>query len=124
MSPHDIRIHVTTAYLETQSVPSEQRYAFSYRIRIENHGTRAAKLLSRHWLITDGNQRTQEVRGEGVVGEQPLIAPGNAHEYTSGAVIATPVGSMRGFYHFVDDSGEAFEAPIPVFTLAQPRALN
>lgn len=122
--PHDIRIRVNTEYLADQSEPSQDRYAFAYHIRIENHGSRSAKLMSRHWLITDGNEHTQEVKGDGVIGQQPVIAPGHHHEYSSGAIITTPVGSMRGTYHMVDDAGEAFDAVIPVFTLAQPRALN
>jgi ApaG protein len=124
MSRHDIRISAHTSYIEEQSTPDQSRYVFSYRIRIENHGDIAAKLMSRHWLITDGNQHTQEVRGEGVIGQQPLIDPGQHHEYTSGAVLNTPVGSMRGSYRFVDAEGTEFDAPIPVFTLAKPRALN
>lgn len=123
-SPHDIRVKVRTEFLAEQSEPEQDRYAFAYHIRIENHGNRGAKLISRHWLITDGNEHTQEVKGEGVVGEQPFIAPGNHHEYSSGAIITTPVGSMRGTYQMVDEAGEAFDAVIPVFTLAQPRALN
>lgn len=121
---HDIRIQVKAEYLEDPSEPENDRYVFSYHIRIENHGQRAAKLLSRHWLITDGNQQTQEVRGEGVIGQQPLIPPGGRHEYSSGAVIPTPVGSMRGSYFFIDETGAHFAAPIPVFTLARPRTLN
>ena len=121
---HDIRIQVKAEYLEDPSEPENDRYVFSYHIRIENHGERAAKLLSRHWLITDGNQQTQEVRGEGVIGQQPLIPPGGRHEYSSGAVIPPPVGSMRGSYFFIDETGEHFAAPIPVFTLARPRTRN
>jgi ApaG protein len=121
---NDIRIQVKAEYLEDPSEPENDRYVFSYHIRIENHGAQAAKLLSRHWLITDGNQQTQEVRGEGVIGQQPLIPPGGHHEYSSGAVIPTPVGSMRGSYFFIDETGQHFAAPIPVFTLARPRTLN
>lgn len=121
---HDIRIDVKTEFLADQSEPGLDRYAFAYHIRIENHGSRGAKLLSRHWLITDGNEHTQEVKGDGVIGQQPFIAPGKHHEYSSGAIITTPVGSMRGSYQMVDDEGETFDARIPVFTLAQPRALN
>lgn len=124
MSEPHIRIDVRTAYLERHSNPAEDVFAFSYTITIHNDGPEPAQLLSRHWIITDAEGRVQEVRGAGVVGEQPLIRPGESFEYSSGAVIATPVGSMRGAYHMVDPSGREFEAPIAAFTLARPGALH
>jgi ApaG protein len=124
MSDSPIRIDVRTAYLEGQSSPSEDVFAFSYTITIHNEGPIPAQLISRHWIITDAEGRVQEVRGAGVVGEQPLIKPGESFVYSSGAVIATPVGSMRGAYHMVDQTGREFEAPIAPFTLARPGALH
>ena len=124
MAEFPIRIEVETAYLDQQSDPEQGRYAFAYSITITNEGALAAQLLSRHWIITDANGGVQEVRGEGVVGEQPLIGPGEGFRYSSGAVIPTPVGSMRGAYQMVDESGRRFEAPIAAFTLARPGALH
>jgi ApaG protein len=124
MSEPCIRIDVRTAYLERQSNPAEDVFAFSYTITIHNDGPVPAQLVSRHWIITDAEGRVQEVRGAGVVGEQPLIRPGESFEYSSGAVIPTPVGSMRGSYHMVDEAGHEFEAPIAAFTLARPGALH
>ncbi|MEJ2514105.1 MAG: Co2+/Mg2+ efflux protein ApaG [Gammaproteobacteria bacterium] len=124
MSEHQIRVQVRTRYLEPRSDPGEAVFAFSYTVEIRNEGTVAAQLLSRHWIITDADGRVQEVRGPGVVGEQPRIPPGETFTYSSGAVIATPVGSMRGSYHMVDDKGREFEAPIAPFTLARPGALH
>jgi ApaG protein len=122
--PHNIDIDVETAYLEEQSDPDNNRYVFSYTVTIRNEGTIPAKLLTRHWVITDANSKTQEVRGEGVVGEQPHLSPGEAFQYTSGTVLETPVGSMRGSYQMIDDDGEAFDADIPAFTLSVPRILH
>jgi ApaG protein len=119
-----IRIEVETAYLDHQSEPDEGRYAFAYSITIHNDGAVAAKLLSRHWIIADADGGVQEVRGEGVVGEQPLIRPGEHFHYTSGAILPTPVGSMRGAYTMIDASGHEFEAPIAAFTLARPGTLH
>ncbi|MGD9387591.1 MAG: Co2+/Mg2+ efflux protein ApaG [Gammaproteobacteria bacterium] len=119
-----IRIEVETAYLDHQSEPDEGRYAFAYSITIHNEGPVTAKLLSRHWIITDADGGVQEVRGEGVVGEQPMIRPGEHFHYTSGAILPTPVGSMRGAYTMIDASGHEFEAPIAAFTLARPGALH
>lgn len=124
MSHPRIRIDVRTEYLDRQSRPAEDVYAFAYTITIHNDGDQAAQLVSRHWIITDAEGRVQEVRGAGVVGEQPLIRPGESFEYSSGAVIATPVGSMRGAYHMVDAAGLRFEAPIAPFTLARPGVLH
>ncbi len=119
-----IQVDVETNYIEEQSDPARDRYIFSYTITIQNHGSVPAKLLTRHWLITDANGNTQEVRGEGVVGEQPYLAPNEGFRYTSGTVLATPVGSMRGSYQMIDDDGRQFDAPIPAFTLSVPRIIN
>ncbi len=124
MAQPPIRIEVETTYLDQQSNPDQGRYAFAYSITIRNEGEVSARLLSRHWIITDANGGIQEVRGAGVVGEQPLIRPGEGFRYTSGAVIPTPVGSMRGAYQMVDEAGQHFEAPIAAFTLARPGALH
>lgn len=121
---HGIQIGVKTAYLPEQSSPEENRYAFSYTITILNQGEEPAKLLNRHWIITDANGKVQEVRGEGVVGEKPYLRPGEGFEYTSGTLLDTPVGSMEGEYELVADSGGRFMAPIPAFSLSVPRALH
>ncbi len=111
-------------YLESKSAPDENRYVFAYTISISNVGSVAAKLLSRHWLITDANGKVEEVRGDGVVGEQPHIKPGEMFRYTSGAVLETPVGIMQGQYFLVSDEGDNFETTIPKFTLSIPRTLH
>ena len=121
---HKIRVDVETAYLDEQSDPREGRYVFSYTITIRNEGQVPARLLRRHWVITDANGKVQEVRGEGVVGEQPHLQPGQGFRYTSGAVLETPVGSMQGSYQMIADDGERFEAPIPAFTLAIPGTIH
>ena len=125
-TPEDthIDVNVETRYIEGQSVPDEDRYIFSYTITIRNTGKVAAKLLTRHWIINDANGNVQEVHGEGVVGEQPYLRPGDSFQYTSGTVIETPVGSMQGSYQMVTDNGFTFDAPIPVFTLSRPNALH
>ncbi len=119
-----IEVRAEPAYLEDQSAPNENRYVFAYTITIRNTGTVAARLISRHWLIVDANGQEREVRGEGVVGEQPYLPPGGLFRYTSGALLETPVGSMRGSYRMLADDGRSFDAPIPVFTLAMPRTLH
>ena len=128
MSTQDPRytIHVSAVaqYVEAQSDPAANRYVFAYTITIENVGTVAAQLLNRHWVITDASGRAQEVRGEGVIGEQPLLEPGAAFRYTSSAMIATPVGSMHGEYGMLAADGQHFDAPIPPFTLSMPRVLH
>jgi ApaG protein len=121
---HKIRVEVSTSYLDEQSSPSEQRYVFSYTITIRNEGQRAAQLLTRHWIITDANGRVKEVRGEGVVGEQPHLEPGQGFRYSSGAVLETPVGTMEGSYQMVDAEGQHFDAPIAPFRLAIPGILQ
>jgi ApaG protein len=113
-----------TSYVPDQSDEANGRYVFAYTITIVNTGTVAAQLVSRHWIITDANGKVQEVRGLGVVGQQPLLPPQEKHEYTSGAAIATPVGTMRGSYQMVAEDGVAFQAPIPEFTLSVPRVLH
>jgi ApaG protein len=119
-----IIIDVNTAYLDKQSDPDSKRYVFSYKITITNHNPIPVQLLNRHWLITDGNQHIQEVQGEGVVGEQPIIEPDSSYTYTSGAVLTTSVGSMQGHYEMSTDEGELFKAAITPFTLARPNALH
>lgn len=121
---YQIEVETEPAYLEEQSTPDENQYVFSYTITIRNTGTIAARLLSRHWLITDANGHEREVRGDGVAGKQPLLQPGSDFRYTSGAMLETPVGSMRGSYQMLADDGLQFDAPIPVFTLAMPHTLH
>lgn len=121
---HRIKVSVQTAYLPGQSVPEQNRYVFAYTVTITNAGSVPAKLLTRHWVITDANSQTREVRGEGVVGEQPHLAPGTSFEYTSGTVLETPVGTMAGSYQMVADDGTRFDADIPSFTLSIPRTLH
>ncbi len=119
-----IIIDVETEYLDEQSDPENKRYVFSYTITISNDDGENVQLLSRYWKITDGDQHVQEVEGEGVIGEQPVIEPGKSYRYTSGTVIATEVGSMAGHYNMRLASGEDFQTPIPAFTLATPNALH
>ena len=120
----DIGIRVATNYIDEQSEPDSGRYVFAYTIRISNNGSVAAKLMSRHWIITDANGKIQEVSGDGVVGEQPHLEPGEEFEYSSGAVLETPVGAMQGLYRMVADDGASFDAPIAPFTLAVPGLLH
>lgn len=121
---HQISISVQTNYVEDQSSPEEQQYVFAYTITIANTGTVSAKLLTRHWIITDANGHVQEVRGPGVVGEHPHLSPGEAFRYTSAAVLETPVGSMQGSYQMIGDDGITFDAPIPPFRLAVPQIFH
>lgn len=121
---NDIRINVDTHYVDEHSEPTIGRFVFSYTITIANQGSVAARLLSRHWIITDANGKVQEVRGDGVVGEQPHLNPGETFRYSSGAVIETPVGSMHGSYNMQADNGTNFNAPIAPFTLAVPGVLQ
>lgn len=120
----EISIEVATDYVDDQSEPDVGRYVFAYTITISNKGSVPAKLLSRHWLITDANGKVQEVRGDGVVGEQPHLNPGEKFRYSSGAVLETPVGAMQGSYRMQADNGISFDAPIPPFTLAVPGVLH
>ncbi|WP_330946229.1 Co2+/Mg2+ efflux protein ApaG [Thermomonas sp. LB-4] len=126
MSSNDYQfdIDVDTRFLDEQSAPEEDRYVFAYTIHIRNLGKIPARLLGRHWLITDGNGKVREVVGEGVVGEQPWLQPGEGFEYTSGAVLETDFGTMRGSYDVLADDGTRFAAPIPAFTLSVPRTLH
>jgi ApaG protein len=122
--PHEVSVSAQTQYLPEQSDESAGRYVFSYTITIRNAGLVPAQLISRHWIITDSQGLVQEVRGLGVVGAQPLLQPGESFEYTSGASIATSVGTMKGSYQMVATDGTRFEAPIPEFTLSVPRVLH
>ena len=119
-----IEVTVEPQYLPAQSEPEQNRYAFAYRVTIENQGQLAAQLLSRHWLITDGDGGVQEVRGEGVIGEQPVLEPGERHVYTSGTLMASRVGTMQGSYQMLAEDGHAFDAVIAPFRLAVPGALH
>jgi ApaG protein len=121
---YDIRVEVLTRYLAEQSDPESDRYVFSYAITISNVGSIAAQLISRHWLITDASGRVQEVRGLGVVGNQPMLKPGEKFEYASGSALETPVGTMKGTYHMVAEDGNQFDAEIPEFVLSMPRTLH
>ena len=123
-STHNITVKVDPFYIEDQSAPDENRYVFAYTVNIQNTGTGAAKLLTRHWIITDANGKIQEVRGQGVVGEQPYLRPGEGFQYTSGAVLDTAVGTMHGSYQMVGEDGNQFDAEIPIFTLSVPRTLH
>src|SRR5262249_4938716 len=119
-----VAVSAQTQYLADQSDEASSRYVFAYTITIRNDGTVAAQLVSRHWIITDAQGLVQEVRGLGVVGVQPTLQPGESYEYTSGASIATAVGTMRGSYQMLAEDGTRFEAPIPEFTLSVPRVLH
>jgi ApaG protein len=120
----DIRIQVVTDYIDDQSEPESDRYVFAYTITIANNGEIPARLISRHWVITDANGKVQEVTGDGVVGEQPHLNPGEEFRYSSGAVLETPVGAMQGLYRMEADNGVNFDAPIAPFTLAVPGVLH
>lgn len=123
-SDYEIEVTAQVMYIAERSEPDENRYFFAYTMTIRNTGTAPAKLLTRHWVITDGQGGVQEVRGDGVVGEQPHMAPGQGFQYTSAAVLETPVGSMHGSYQMVADDGHRFDAPIKAFSLAVPNTLN
>lgn len=119
-----INVEVETSYLPDQSDPDDGRYAFSYTITVRNDGDEAARLMQRHWLITDANGKTEEVHGDGVLGQQPHLKPGQGFRYSSGTVLETPVGAMEGRYEMVGDDGTRFDAPIPVFRLSMPGILH
>lgn len=121
---YQVTVKVHTEFIPEQSNLEQDRYVFAYTITIANSGNIAAQLISRHWVIADANRQIQEVRGLGVVGEQPLLQPGESFEYTSGCVINTPVGTMHGSYQMVADDGNKFDAPIEAFTLNMPRVLH
>jgi len=120
----DIRVHVTSEYLPAQSQPDKDKYTFSYHVSIENRGDVAAQLISRHWIITDGDGNNREVKGLGVIGEQPIIEPGQQYHYSSFAVLDTMVGTMEGSFQMKDCDDAMFQAPIPPFLLAVPGTIN
>lgn len=121
---YECLVTVKTQYLADQSNIDASQYVFSYTIQITNSGKVAAQLISRHWVITDANNKVQEVRGLGVIGDQPLLEPGASYEYTSGTMLNTPVGTMHGTYQFTAVDGTQFDVEIPTFTLAMPRVLH
>jgi len=121
---YEITVGAAVQYLPDQSDEAAGRYAFAYTITLRNTGNATAQLISRHWIITDAEHQVQEVKGEGVVGQQPLLRPGESFEYTSGTHLATAVGTMRGTYQMVAEDGCAFDAAIPSFTLSVPRVLH
>ncbi|HUV20979.1 MAG: Co2+/Mg2+ efflux protein ApaG [Gammaproteobacteria bacterium] len=121
---NNIRVDVETRYIEDQSNPEQNYYVFAYTITIQNQGKQSAKLLTRHWVITDSNQKVQEVRGDGVVGEQPLLKPGEQFVYTSGTMLETAVGTMKGSYQMLADDGSQFDATVDEFVLSTPRVLH
>ncbi len=121
---HGIRVKAASSYLEARSDPDHALWFFAYRIRIANEGGETVQLISRHWKIMDAEGRVEEVRGLGVVGEQPVLAPGESFEYTSGCPLSTPFGSMQGAYQMATESGERFNAEIAAFNLSQPHALH
>jgi ApaG protein len=124
MARYQFSIQVQPQYLEEQSEPEQGRYLFAYTVTIRNTGEVTAQLVSRHWIITDSDGQIEEVRGPGVVGEQPVLKPGQSFQYTSGCPLATPVGSMHGSYQCIAEDGTAFEATIPEFVLSVPRTLH
>lgn len=124
VKPYEITVQVQSQFMPDQSEPAQQQYFFAYTVRITNTGQQPAQVISRHWIIVDGNNDRQDVQGLGVVGQQPLLAPGETFEYTSGCPLKTPVGSMHGTYLCVGDDGKPFEATIPEFVLAMPRTLH
>tara|TARA_B100000900_G_C20436303_1_gene657117 strand:- start:184 stop:561 length:378 start_codon:yes stop_codon:yes gene_type:complete len=119
-----IDIGTKTEYIEFESIPNENRFVFSYTINIKNAGKIPAKLISRHWIITDANGKIEEVKGLGVIGEQPRLLHNESFEYTSGTILNTPVGTMHGKYSMIADNGYEFEAQIPLFSLSVPKILN
>ena len=119
-----IDVHVETEFLPERSNPAKNQFSFAYHITIANRGTLGAKLLTRHWYIVDGDQKLQEVQGDGVVGQQPHILPGASYSYSSGCILSTPVGCMHGSYQMLDDTGEFFDVRIPLFSLRVPHAVN
>jgi len=121
---YEITVSPKVTFLAEQSDPDKNHFVFAYTITVTNTGSVAAQLVSRHWIITDADQRVQEVKGQGVVGKQPVLKPGESFEYTSGATLATGMGTMRGAYNMVDEDGSAFEVAIPPFTLSVPRVLH
>jgi ApaG protein len=123
-SEYEIEVLVETDYIQEQSLPEKNRYVFAYTVTITNIGSMSAKLLRRHWIITDANNKIQEVHGDGVIGEQPHLKPGQSFQYTSGALLETPVGCMEGTYDMIADDELEFDAAIPVFSLSTPHTLH
>jgi ApaG protein len=123
-SPYNIAVKVETQYIEAESRPEDDFYVFAYHITITNKGEISAKLLTRHWIITDSNGSKQEVKGDGVIGKQPLLKPNETFRYTSGTMMETPIGTMEGSYQMLADDGKHFNADIPVFLLALPNMLH
>lgn len=121
---NNITVEVETHYIEEQSIPDKNYFVFAYTITIKNMGQQSAQLLTRHWVITDSNHKVQEVRGDGVVGEQPILEPGEQFVYTSGTMLETSVGTMKGSYLMRADDGSKFDAPIEEFVLSTPRVLH
>lgn len=119
-----ISVDVTTLYVDSESEPENNRYVFAYTVTIRNAGDAPAQLLTRHWVIRDGNGKVQEVQGDGVVGEQPRLKPGEGFQYTSGTMLETPLGTMGGSYLMITDDGDEFKAPIADFLLTTPRTLH
>ncbi|NDY83378.1 Co2+/Mg2+ efflux protein ApaG [Orrella sp. NBD-18] len=124
MKPYEMNVAVTPQFVPDQSDPGKQQFVFAYTVRITNSGEKPAQVISRHWIITDGNQKVHEVRGLGVVGQQPLLAPGETFEYTSGCPLGTPVGTMKGTFLCVGENGVPFDVEISEFVLAMPRTLH
>ena len=120
----EVQVSVECFFLEHESVPDLERYSFAYKIRLKNLGHTRVQLISRHWIITDGTGEERHVHGDGVVGKQPMLEPGEEFEYMSGSLLPTPVGTMQGTYQMINDAGEVFDVQIPVFTLAVPGAFN
>lgn len=121
---HNIEVIAESLYLAEQSDVEEHRFVFAYHIRISNRGDEPVRLIGRHWIIADAENQIQEVKGKGVIGEQPRLSPGETFEYSSGTVLTTPVGTMRGSYQMQTDDGTLFEAEIPEFLLSTPRVLH
>jgi len=119
-----VEVSVESFYLSDHSAPEDDRYVYAYRIRLQNRSPRTVQLLRRHWIITDSNGEVNEVKGEGVVGEQPVLEPGGEYEYTSGSHLKSPIGTMHGTYQMVTKSGELFDVTIPCFSLEVPGVLN
>ncbi|HMU66022.1 MAG TPA: Co2+/Mg2+ efflux protein ApaG [Cellvibrionaceae bacterium] len=124
MQTDDIQVSIKTQYLSDQSEPAQERFVFAYTITIANKSDQPAQLISRHWIITDGNNQVQEVQGIGVVGQQPRLDPGASYTYTSGVVLPTGMGTMTGTYQMRLDNGDEFDAPIPTFALIHPQSLH
>ncbi len=121
---HQIAIEVSTEYLESRSFPDKNHYAFAYHITLVNQGMETAKLLTRHWVIVDGNEQRKEIRGAGVVGKSPRLTRGSSFSYSSGVILETPIGTMQGSYQMIDDLGNTFDAPIAPFLLSVKNAVH